>query len=296
MTTRIALWTVLTAALVLSGMQSASARAQSLDHGGTYFGDVTVDSNEVVDGDLTVIAGDATIDGTVRGDLTVIMGNATISGTVGDVDVVGGTVFQRPGAAIGGISALDGGMARSVIPWTPPPNDFFFGDSRVLWSLVWDVVALLVFLIFPVRVRAALGRLEEHPGLCSVIGLIGWLAVIPIGVLLFCLVLTWPLIPVEFIALVAGVFIGKAALSLLVGRRLYELLNPRSTPSPLGALILGLALITAAELVPIIGHLVTGLVWIVGVGAAILTLFNDRTLGTTTIARPTISGPPMTTA
>lgn len=293
---RIIFWASLTAALVLLPSQPAVARAQVLDHGGTYFGDVTVARDEVVDGDLTVFGGDATIDGTVHGNLTVFGGDATISGSVDKVNVFGGDLHKQPGAVIGDVAALDGTMTPSVVPWMPPPNNAFFGDSRILWSLLWDVVALLVFLIFPVRIRAALGRLEEHPGLCAMTGLIGWLAVVPVGVLLFCLVLTWPLIPVEFIALIAGIFIGKAALSLLVGRRLYELLNPRSTPSPLGALILGLVLITAAELVPIIGILVTGLVWIVGVGAAILTMFNDRSLGVTVPARPTISGPPMTTA
>jgi hypothetical protein len=75
------------------------------------------------------------------------------------------------------------------------------------------------------------------------------------------------------------VSIGTAALSLLVGRRLYELLNPSQTPSPLAALLIGLALLTAAELVPIVGALVTILVAVIGLGAAILTLVREESLG-----------------
>ena len=44
-------------------------------HGGTYFGSVVVEPGQVVDGDLTVIVGDATIEGIVEGNLNVIGGS-----------------------------------------------------------------------------------------------------------------------------------------------------------------------------------------------------------------------------
>ena len=40
---------------------------------------------------------------------------------------------------------------------------------------------MLFFLIFPLRTRIALDRLERHPGLCSAVGLLGWGAVLPLG-------------------------------------------------------------------------------------------------------------------
>ena len=48
---------------------------------------------------------------------------------------------------------------------------------------------------------------------------------------------------------------GTAALALLIGRRFYELLSPNATPTPLVALVLGLTLLTAAQLVPVVGVL-----------------------------------------
>ncbi|MDQ2681759.1 MAG: hypothetical protein M3Y21_12200, partial [Candidatus Eremiobacteraeota bacterium] len=104
-----------------------------------------------------------------------------------------------------------------------------------------------------------------------------------------------PLIPLEFIALLAGIFIGQAALGLLVGRRLYELIRPHGTPSPLTALVIGLIVLAAAQIVPVVGHLVTALVWLVGVGAAILTfMYDGRFFGRRSpIVRPPIDGPPM---
>ncbi|HEY4434230.1 MAG TPA: hypothetical protein VGM99_07485, partial [Candidatus Cybelea sp.] len=46
----------------------ALAQTHAIYHGGTYFGSVVVEPGQVVDGDLTVILGDATIEGVVEGD------------------------------------------------------------------------------------------------------------------------------------------------------------------------------------------------------------------------------------
>jgi hypothetical protein len=273
---------------VLAATGTAQARVQTIYHGGTYFGDVMVEPGQVVDGDLNVVFGDAIIEGTVNG----------------DVNVVGGSAQERGGGTITGqVHSVGGDVTRSIVPWAPNDavRDAVNQDYRIMWRIAWDVVVLLVFLIFPLRTRMALDRLEQHPGLSIAAGLLGWVAVIPVAILLAVTILLIPLIPVEAVALVAGVFIGKAALSLLVGRRLYELLQPKTTPSPITALILGLVLLTAAELVPVIGALVTVLVGLVGLGAVILSLVNEQSFrsgppvpGMTT--RPPVGGPPMPVA
>jgi hypothetical protein len=62
---------------------------------------------------------------------------------------------------------------------------------------------------------------------------------------------------------------------LLIGRRLYELIRPHTTPSPLGALIVGLVLLTAAETLPIVGWAATSLVCLVGLGSAVLAFVRE---------------------
>ncbi|HTA38151.1 MAG TPA: hypothetical protein VK760_03705, partial [Candidatus Acidoferrales bacterium] len=140
--------------------------------------------------------------------------------------------------------------------------------------------------------------LERHPGLCAGVGLLGWVAVIPIAGLLFVSILLIPLIPVEFVAIVVAVFIGKAALSLMVGRRLMEMISATQTATPLAALVAGLVLLTAAELVPFVGALVTLLIGLVGLGATILAFVNETSFaGPAVLAAPPrtpIGGPPMT--
>lgn len=264
----------------------AMAGMPGIYHGGTHFGSVVVEPGQIVKGDLTVIGGDATIAGVVDG----------------DVDVIGGNIYERPGAMITGqANAIGGDVTSDVVPWSPGTDvSASSGDFRLLWKIASAVVALLFFLVFPVRTRIALDRLERHPGLSTAVGLLGWVAVVPLAVLLFCTILLIPFIAVEAVAVVGAVFLGKAALALLVGRRLCELVKPQVTPAPIVALLAGLVLITAAELVPFLGAVVTVFVYLIGLGAAILAFSGDtfvrQDLTSLTGSQPPVSGPPMPAA
>ncbi len=266
------------AALALPA-RPALAETHAVYHGGTYLGSVVVEPGQVVDGDLNVIFGDATVAGVVDG----------------DVNIVGGSYDPRPGGLVTGeVHDVGGAMTQAVVPWAPSEIGYspFLPDHRLLWRLSWNLLALLVFLIFPLRTRMVLDRLERHPGLSVAAGLIGCVAIIPLAVLLAITILLIPLIALEMVFLLASVFLGTAALALLIGRRLCELVSPATTPSPLVALLAGIALITAAELVPVLGSLVLILVGLIGLGATILS-FAGESLGTPA-SRPPISGPPMT--
>lgn len=284
MKNRIAL--ILSLVAVVFAAAFAPASAKMIDHGGTYFGTVTVAPDQVVQGDVTVFGGDAIVEGTVNGDVTVF----------------GGRIDARDGSVITGSTNVFGGGIASWVPWLPAMGGSTIAaeNQKLMVRLAYSVIVVLAFLIFPVRVRSALDRVEHHPGLSAAVGVLALVAIIPIAVLLFVSIIGWPLIPVEFVAIFAGILIGQAALGLLIGRRLYELVRPHTTPSPLGALVLGLIVISAAEILPIVGHLVTALVWLVGLGAAVLAFFRETTFmgpGTPAAAagpRPTIGGPPMT--
>jgi hypothetical protein len=261
---------------------AAPARAESsVYHGGTYVGSVVVEPGQTVKGDLTVIAGDATIAGMVDGNVVVI----------------GGYLFERPGAVITGqVNTVGGDVVSEVVPWSSPDRAPPFADYRMLWHIASDLVVVLFFLIFPMRTRIALDRLERHPGLCSAVGLFGWVAVLPLALLLLCTIVLIPFIVLEGVAIIGALFLGKAALGLLVGRRLCELIKPSSTPAPLLALVAGLVLVTAAELVPVIGILVTVFVLLIGMGAAILAFTGEPLVGPAATPRPPLSGPPMPAA
>jgi hypothetical protein len=281
------LFAVVAFAAIAGASTGVAGAAQSIYHGGTYWGSVVVEPYQIVDGNLNVMFGNATIYGEVDG----------------DVNVFGGNINNR-GVVTGRMNAVLGSVVSTIVPWAPDQSEMqmpmpYAQDHRVWWRIAWDVIVLVFFLIFPVRVRMALDRLEQHPGLSAAAGLCGWVAVVPVMVLLAVTIVLIPLIPLEFVALAVACFVGQAALALLIGRRFYELLQPRTTPSPLLALVIGLVLLTAAELVPVVGILVTLLVGLVGLGAVLLTFFgelNPPYTGYQNVQRPPVGGPPMATS
>jgi hypothetical protein len=273
--------------LAANGYASARTQHEAMAQGGFYIGDTIVPHDEVVKGNLTVIGGDLQVDGEVDGDV---------------VDI-GGTVSQSPGAIVRGhVNGVSQDYTDPVAPWLGANRgDIMAQNYKTFLRLAYNIVILLAFLIFPVRVRMALDRVEKHPGLSATAGVLALIAVFPVALLLLISIIGIPLLPLEFLAVVAGVLIGQAALGLLVGRRLYELIRPQTTPSPLAALIIGLVVLTAAELVPVLGGLVLALVWMIGLGAAILAFFHggifDSPAATTVgVPRQPISGPPMNVA
>lgn len=266
-------------------------------HGRTvFFHDVYVAPGEVVNGDLNVLFGNATIAGTVRGDL----------------NVVGGTYTTLDGAEIDGeIHSATTSSLNAVAPWLVSSSGvgafgafgnhvpFMHARSHLWWSIASSVIVLMVFLIFPFRVRLALERVELHPGLSAVVGAIAFVALVPIAILLVLSIIGIPVVILEFAAVFVGVWIGTGAISLLVGRRLYELISPNRTPSPLMALILGLVVVGAAETVPVFGWAVMALVWLVGLGATILAFAREGLMRASYVStpyrggNPPMGGPPM---
>jgi hypothetical protein len=277
--------------LAIFGAAASAASAHTYDRDVTvWFGNKTIDSDDVVNGDLTVVFGNATCD----------------SGAVirGNVRVYDGHFYQYDGCELGGVADELGAtdLGAVLLPWTGGS----FADPaiveqnrHVLRHIAYDVVILFAFLLFPLRVRVALERVEQHPGLSAAAGTLAAVAVIPLAILLLISVIGIPLIVVEVAAVMAGLWIGQAAVAIIVGRRLFELLRPHTTPSPLGALLLGLVVVTAGELLPGFGWIVTAIVSLVGLGAAILAFVRESSFATFTgrpaaaaATPPNTGGPP----
>ena len=266
-----ALFAVLTATLSV-------ASADTFNHGKTvWFSDVTIG-----DGDQ------------VRGNLDIVFGNVTCQSGAeieGDVRTFFGSFTALDGCQVDGrvVHAFDNAFAESGVPWFGPfsNHDFLSQNRRFLRLLAWDVVVIFAFLLFPVRVRVALDRVEKHPGLSGAVGAVATIAAVPVAVLLVLSVIGIPLVPLEIAVLLAGLWLGTAAVALVIGRRLYELLRPHATATPLGALGLGLIVVTAAETLPTVGWAVMALVIFVGLGAAILAFVRETSF------RPPTSSPPM---
>ena len=271
------------ALLALAGIGVASP---ALARGSTQditevFSDVYVAPGQTVDGDVNVVFGDARIAGTVRGDCNAAFGTCTVIDN---------------GQVLGQINSVKGEGVRTVLPLAV--DGLGFGalreqDHRLFTKLLSSVIVVLVFLLFPLRMRVALDRVERHPALSAAAGVIAAILIIPIGLVLLVSVIGIPLIFLEIAAIFAGVWIGTGALALLVGRRLSELIMPASTPTPLVALVLGLVVVSAAEIIPVLGWAVTALVWLIGLGSAILSFVRSTQLDPPGAQRLGIGGPPV---
>ena len=249
------------ALIALFAASLSFASAKTYHHGKTvWFSDVTLSDGDEVKGDLDVMFGDVTCE-----DGAAIDGN---------VRTYFGHFEQEDGCSVGGrvVSAFDVDPTEGATPWLVPggASDFEAQSHKLAKKIAWDVVVVLAFLLFPLRVRVALDRVEKHPGLSAAAGAVALVAAVPMAILLIVSIIGIPLVPLELAAFLAALWIGFASVALLIGRRLYELLRPHATPSPLGALILGLVVVTAAQMLPVIGWAVTALVFLVGLGAALL--------------------------
>jgi hypothetical protein len=270
---------LVTALLTLIGLAAAlPAEARSRDGGESkVFSDVYVQRGEVVDGDVNVVFGDVHVAGIVTGDCNSIFGQCLIEG----------------GEVRGQVHSVNNDGVRALIPWTPNRG---FGalaesDHRLFTKLLSSAIVVLIFLLFPLRMRVALDRVERHPGLSAAAGTAAAVLIVPIGLLLLVSLIGIPLIPLEIAAVVALVWIGTGAIALVIGRRLCELVMPAATPSPLVALIVGLVVVSAAEIVPLIGWAVSALVWVVALGAAILSFIRSTSLDSS-LHRAPVGGPP----
>ena len=260
---RLGLIAVFAAVAVCCGLAHATpADARGSERDITVmFQNVDVPADETVDGNVNVVFGNATIEGIVRGDCNAVFGSCIQAGN--------GQIWGRS-------SSVSSDTARALVPLGL--ISLADQDRHLIGNLASSAVVVLVFLLFPMRMRVALARVERHPAMSGFAGAAGTIAVIPLALLLTISVVGIPLILLEAAALFGGVWIGLGAIALLVGRRLCELVMPGSTPSPLVALILGLVVVSAAEIVPLVGWIVTALVWCVGLGAAMLSFVRSAEL------------------
>jgi hypothetical protein len=262
-------------ALAASGVLLLSvagpARAQDEGSGADDNDQVVLTGRLLVESDRTVdtaviFNGPATIEGTVREDLFVLNGDAEISGAVdGDVVVFNGDVTVRSGAEIGGDlvtqstpTVEDGATIRGSRSNVATKFDYDMAGfaGRFIWWLGYTVSVLilgLLLLAFAPRLdEAVVETIRARVG-----SSIGW------GVALFFLL---PIAAVLLLVTVVGIPLGLFVLSALaliytigytvathaVGRLVMR------TSSRYVAFLVGVVILRALALIPVVG----GLVWL----------------------------------
>ena len=322
---------VLLLAMLLAVPRPVEARGGAFD-GQVIFGQsFTLESGEVMNGDLVVFGGSATIeadalvdgtvlvaggilviDGEVDGEVAIAGGTLTLGPTAhihGDVSMVGTTFERDAEARIDGQINTDTGLAVNgpeiVVPEmpearTPSVPQFNIDFDPLLGfrnSIVWGVLAMLAMLFLAPHAARVSRLVVSQPVTTGGVGLlIAFLS--PFAVLL--LAVTLILLPVAAVLVIAlGVVaaFGWIALGYEVGRRLTQAFRQDWHPSlsaGLGTFVLTLvAEILTAPIICFIGLLPTILVGLAAFGAVVMTRFGTRDLAPAAATPPAPPAEPL---
>jgi hypothetical protein len=252
------------------------ARAGRSRHDGNdrvrFGGSVTVNQDEVVDGDVVAIGGSVRVDGQVTGDAVAIGGSLALgpkADVQGDAVIIGGTLSRDPGARIGGklVDVGAGNFDFGRFPWgrmrLGRPFVPFGGTALGLLALmstlarvaVLCVLASLVILVGHEYVERVGARAVAEPVKAGVIGLLAQLLFIPMLVIsILVLVVTiigiplLVLVPFAVLALAVVGLIGFTAVASYLGR----LINRRfawSGDNPYLTVVIGIVLVVSPVLI-----------------------------------------------
>jgi hypothetical protein len=290
-------------ALATCSLPAAAAYGHNQGDRVVFGSSVVIPVGDEVKGDLVVMAGSAEVHGTVDGDAVVMAGSLYIApeGVVkGETVALGGSVDNESSyKKSGGVSTLPPLSPMPIItpiivpPMHVVPEDVAYSDDghRRDWIevlITFGVLTLLAFALFPARTRLTLDQLLHRPALAGVLGLT-WpftLSIITVG--LAITVLGIVLIPVAVVAAALGFLVGRAALSMYLGRQFFEF-SKVAEPSPFASIGLGLLIITVLEgIAPLwLGIVLEAIVSALAIGSAMLPLLNRQGW-----PHPTFSAPP----
>jgi hypothetical protein len=229
-------------------------------------GAVTLEPAAIVDGDVVALGGP------VR-----VAARATVSG---DVTAIGGSVDIDPEATVegqqlrvgGSLGGLISGLVHSMAGAREVPPFALRALWHVMHAVVLVVVALLVLAFLPERVERVRGFLTTRPGASALGGLAIAVGFVPVIVLLCVSIVGIPLVPVVLVAVAALLAMGITAAATWLGDRL-PLLEGRK--SPFVALLLGVAVLTLVDLIPIVGGLAVIVLAFAAGGAALFSRFGE---------------------
>lgn len=303
-------WRVFLVAMLLLVLLSQPVLARGSEGGRVVFGDdVTVRSDERIDGDLVVFGGSIRLEAgsQVRGSVLSFGGSIEVNGRVdGDVFSLGGAVDlgeaavvsgdvvstngvrRQPGAVVrGNVMGESRGVSMSVPSlWRPWRLGWHFDRSfRVVGEIsswVWNtllrtltmvVLGVVVVLLVPGLTRTAGQTLLAYPGPSVGVGLLTWLAAILALPLLVLTCFGIPLALVGAVGVAIAAVFGWIVAGLVLGERLLQALD-QAERQPVLSVVIGLVALAVLSAVPCLGWLVSALVGTWGLGAVVLSRFG----------------------
>jgi uncharacterized membrane protein len=274
------LLTAIAATIVTALLAAPSAAPRHAGGGGNVvFGrDATID--HPVKGDVQVYRGTATVRDTIDGDLLVFGDGVTFEGNgrvLGDVILAGGAVKNGDGRIGGRLytpATIEGAMAMVT-------------RTAVIVSLllVWMIAAIIVTLMSGREIRLSSIEVRTSPLHCFALGLVAVTSFVLTAIVFSYLVPYLIGIPLLFALAVFAVLTkiyGTVALfhavgTLVAGARTREQLAQRRwLRGDLAMVVVGVLVLGALRLIPVVGTLIWAFASVFGIGVALATKFGRR--------------------
>jgi cytoskeletal protein CcmA (bactofilin family) len=261
---------------VVTGDVNVAAASLGID--GEVRGDVSagvatfvVGDTATIDGTVNVGAADATLAGQIVGDVSV--GADTI--VVADTAVLGGELrydgdlTQRSGASVAGDVVRDDSIGQTNFEFSPIPD----GAGAVYGLLANLVLGAVLLVAFPGTTRKIASTVADQPVRAGGFGLLAFVA---IPAALVVLAITIVGIPLTIMGAVLFAFVAWTAVVYGWFATARWTLDRLDVDSDWAALIVGLVAAALVGFVPILGGILTFLVFLVGLGALALVLDGYR--------------------
>lgn len=262
------------------------------NHGPSFGGTIVVGSGEIECGSIVAFGGSIAIDGEVRGSIVAFNSDVVISGTInGNVRLYGGSLVLQTGSTVrgnvdlyttiyaSGTQPASGGqftMHTNPLDWLYPFGNEWNVD---FWSLViWEALGFVIMALFPEHVLFVRTTLINRMKRSVLVGLLSILLAPIVLIILVALVIGIPVAIIVGLGLVAAWALGTVSVGWQLGKYLIGKIAPQHNTRSL-QIAAGMAILTLAGMLPVIGPLVTVGTGLLGLGAVFLSRFGTRLYG-----------------
>jgi hypothetical protein len=268
------------------------SRAVKLGHDDLFAFSHDVVIDHPVSGDVVVMNGSATIDQPVTGDVVVLGGSVALRGNAhiyGDLACLGGKVTGAEKRVDGELFS-PGSLNHALASVSPSSNErHLFAvvmiAVKLTLLLIWLVVAVLVTLAAPREVRQSSIEVRSSPLHTFAVGLAGFASFILTAIIFSSLIPFLVGIPLLIVLTVFAIFVkvfGAIAVFHAVGtliagaRTRQELASRRFLRGDLAMTMVGLLVLGAIRMIPVVGTIAWIVASLFGVGTALSTAFGRR--------------------
>lgn len=248
----------------------------------TLFENDVIPAGETVTGDAVAVFGNLEINGAVSGDVVAVFGNVDLNGEVkGDIVAVFGNVNVHKSSTVGGDAVgvfgsvnreqgavIKGEVADSKGEFMPKGFDIMPNMSfgSVIGMMIVYGLSCLVVLTMPDRIaymaRSSQGNIGRHIG-------IGFLFMLVLILLIPVLIITIiGIIPAILLILAFAlvVLISNTAVYIALGQKIASAVEGKNAVYI--HLLIGLVVVNALVIIPVLGALASIVVFFVGLGVA----------------------------